>query len=375
MRKITAVIIFGIIFLLSGCQSETPNQVIIGFLGALTGQDATFGISSKKAITMAVEEINQSGGLLGKPVELKIYDTQASAEEARLSVEKIIKSDHAVAILGEMGSTHALAGAPVAQKYEVPMITPSSTNPEVTKIGNYIFRVCFIDPFQAEVMARFAIKSLKLKRAAILHDSLSDYSTGLTNYFIKTFTALGGQVTANENYVGGDVDFLPQLQRIALTKPDFILIPGYYSEVGIIARQAREIGIKVPFLGGDGWDSESLIEIAGRSLEGSYFSNHYTHEDPRPEVQSFIQRYEKKFGTKPDSHAASGYDAAWILFEAIKTAKSIEPKKVRDALSKVKEFKGVTGMISINENRDAVKPAVVLQIKDNKFKFVETIGP
>lgn len=375
MRISLSFILLGLSLLLSGCQTEEPNKITIGFFGSLTGQDATFGISSKNGITMALEETNQAGGILGKPVVLRYYDTHASAEEAKLSVERLIKVDEVVAVLGEVASTRSLAGAPIAQKFKIPMITPSSTNPEITKKGDYIFRVCFIDPFQGEVMAKFAFNSLKLRKAAILRDTQSEYSMGLANYFITTFTKLGGTIVADENYIGGDVDFLPQLLKISKKNPEFIFVPGYYSEVGSIAKQARNVGLNVPLMGGDGWDSESLFEIAGKSLEGSYFSNHYTLEDPRPEVQNFIQVYERKYGNKPDSQAAAGYDAAMILFEAIRRAGTMQAAGVRDALAKISGHKGVTGTISINKHRDAEKSAVVLQIKNNKFKYVETIEP
>lgn len=357
------------------CQREESNTIPIGFFGALTGQEATFGVSSKNGIMLALEEQNSDGGLLGKKIELKFYDTLGSSDEARLSVEKLITTDKVIAVLGEVASTRSLAGAPVAQSHKIPMITPSSTNPIITQKGDYIFRVCFIDPFQGEVMAKFAYNSRGLKRAAVLRDTGSDYSMGLANYFIKTFTALGGTIVADESYLTGDVDFLSQLLKIQKKNPEFIFVPGYYSEAAQIARQTREIGMKVPLMGGDGWDSESLVDIAGEAMDGSFFSNHYTLEDPRAEVQAFIQKYEKRFGTRPDSQAASGYDAARILFAAIKIAGTTESQKLRDALAKTKDYNGVTGIISINENRDAVKSAVVLQVDKGKFKFVETINP
>jgi len=359
---------------LSGC-SKKADTIVVGNFGSMTGAEATFGISTRDGIILAVEEWNKAGGLLGKQIELKAYDNQGKPEEARLSVEKLINVDNVIAVLGEVASTRSLAGAPVAQQYKVPMISPSSTNPLVTQKGDYIFRVCFIDPFQGEVMAKFAFNSLKLKKAAILRDSKSDYSMGLASYFIKTFESLGGQIVGDEKYVSGDVDFKAQITNLKSKSPEFIFIPGYYTEVGLIARQAREQGLKVPLLGGDGWDSTKLTEIGGEFVEGNYFSNHYTSEDPRPEVTNFIKNYETRFGTKPDALAASGYDAARILFETVKRVNSIDPKAIRDGLAETKNFNGVTGIISINENRDAVKSAVVLQVKDKQFKYVETVNP
>lgn len=365
---------FLLLFLLASCE-EKSDKIQIGFFGALTGPDATFGLSSKDGIQLAMEEKNNSGGLLGKKIELKFYDTLGSTEEAKLTVERLISVDHVVAVLGEVASTRSLAGAPVAQKHGVPMITPSSTNPVITQTGNFIFRVCFIDPFQGEVMAKFAMHSKNLRKAAILRDKSSAYSNGLANDFIKTFTKLGGSIVEDQSYVGGDVDFLPQLQKIFKKQPEFMFVPGYYSEVGLIARQARNLGMTIPLMGGDGWDSASLTEISGDAINGSYFSNHYTLEDPRPEVQEFIRVFEARFGRKPDSQAASGYDAARILFAAIEKSKSVVPGEIRDALASTSGFKGVTGTISINDHRDAVKPAVVLQVQGRDFKFVESILP
>jgi len=367
--------LLSVLVALVGCQNKANDKIVIGNFGSLTGAEATFGISTKQGIELAIEEWNKAGGVLGKQIELKAYDNQGKPEEARLSVEKLINVDNVVAVLGEVASTRSLAAAPVAQQYKVPMISPSSTNPLVTQKGDYIFRVCFIDPFQGEVMAKFAFNSLKLKKGAILRDSKSDYSMGLANYFIKTFEALGGTIVADEKFVSGDVDFKAQLTSIKNKSPEFIFVPGYYTEVGLIARQARDAGIKVPLMGGDGWDSDKLIEIGGKFVEGSYFSNHYTVEDPRPEVQNFIANYKAKYGAMPDALAASGYDAARVLLEAIKRANSIDGAKLRDSIAATKDFQGATGVITINENRDATKSAVVLQVVGKTFKFVESVKP
>jgi branched-chain amino acid transport system substrate-binding protein len=374
LKVLLSSLIFAMMIFLTACQNKS-DKIVVGNFGSMTGAEATFGISTRDGIILAVEEWNKAGGLLGKQIELKAYDNQGKPEEARLSVDKLITVDNVVAVLGEVASTRSLAGAPVAQQNKVPMISPSSTNPAVTQKGDYIFRVCFIDPFQGEVMAKFAFNNLGLKKAGILRDSKSDYSMGLANYFIKTFTALGGEIVGDEKFVSGDVDFKAQLTNLKSKNPQFLYIPGYYTEVGLIARQAREQGLKVPLMGGDGWDSDKLTEIGGESVDGSYFSNHYTQEDPRPEVQNFIKNYQARFGTKPDALAASGYDAARILFEAIKTAQSVEGQKIRDALASTKEFNGVTGIITINPQRDATKSAVVLQVKGKDFKYVATVNP
>jgi branched-chain amino acid transport system substrate-binding protein len=367
------IFILFLVFLAS-CQ-EKSDTIVIGNFGALTGAEASYGISSRDAIILAIEEWNKNGGLLGKQIELKVYDNQGKTDEARLSVERLIEIDNVAAILGESASTRSIAAAAVAQKNSVPLISPSSTNPQLTKIGDYIFRVCFIDPFQGEVMAKFAFETLKLKKAAILTDTQSDYSTGLAEFFIKKFESLGGEIVANEKYISGDVDFKNQLKIVKNAKPEFIFVPGYYTEVGLIARQVRVEGISVPLMGGDGWDSEKLSEIGGESINGSYFSNHYTQEDPGQAVQDFISMYEARFGSKPDSQAASSYDAARILFEAIKKANSLDRKAIRDAIARTTNFKGVTGNITINEERDVFKPAVVLQVYGKNFKYVGTIDP
>lgn len=374
MKFTSCFILFFSACLSLSCVKE-PNKLVVGFFGSLTGEEATFGLSARDGIELAIEEVNARGGVLGKPVELKIYDTQGTDEGALTSVKRLITLDHVVALLGEVSSSRSLVSSLVAQKHQIPMITPSATNPLVTQTGDYIFRVCFIDPFQGEVMAKFAYKSLKLKKAAILNDSQSSYSTGLAEYFKETFQSLGGEVVIEETYVSGDVVFENQLSRIKKKGAEFIFLPAYYAEAALVAKEIQKNEMKIPLLGGDGWESESLLEIAGDSLNGSYFSSHYTLEDPNPEVQDFIKTYQKKFGTKPDSQAALAYDAARILFEAIKRAKSTKGNSIRDALNFTSNFRGITGSISFNENRDAVKPAVVLQIKGDKVKFVESIGP
>lgn len=368
-------LMLSLLVVLIACNKKQADTILIGNYGSLTGTEATFGISTRDGIQLAIDETNAQGGINGKKLELKVYDNQGKPEEARLSVEKLINVDRAVAILGEVASTRSLAAAPVAQQNKVPMISPSSTNPDVTKKGEYIFRTCFIDPFQGEVMAKFVFNSLKLKKGAILRDSKSDYSMGLADYFQKTLVALGGQVIADEKYASGDSDFKAQLTSLKQKNVEFIFIPGYYTEVGLIARQARELGLKQPLLGGDGWDSPKLSEIGGAAMENGYFSNHYTAEDTRPEVVEFIKAYQAKFNSTPDGLAAAGYDAAKVLIEALKKSPSLNGDDVRKAIAATKDHKGVTGSISINENRDAVKSAVVLKVSGKVFKFVETVNP
>ncbi|HEV2064746.1 MAG TPA: ABC transporter substrate-binding protein, partial [Thermoanaerobaculia bacterium] len=253
-------------------KSGSGREILIGEYGSLTGGIATFGISTRDGSQMAFDEINAAGGVLGQKIKLLVEDDQSKPEEASTVVTKLINQNHVVAMLGHVASTHSLAAAPICQANKVPMITPSSTNPRVTQQGNYIFRVCFIDPFQGAVMAKFAADTLKVKKVAQLVDVRSDYSVGLQTFFRQHFKSLGGEIVSEQSYSAGDSDFRAQLTQIKATNPEAIYVPGYYTEVGTIARQARELGITVPLLGGDGWDSPKLWEIGGEALNGCYFS-------------------------------------------------------------------------------------------------------
>ena len=283
-----------LIVLLFSC-AQKKDEVVLGEFGSLTGVTATFGKSTQRGIEMALEEANQAGGIEGIPIRIVVEDDQSKPEEAATAVKKLINQDKVILVLGEVASSRTLAGAPICQEAKVPIITPSSTNPKVTQIGDYVFRVCFIDPFQGEVMAKFARNTLKVSKAAILKDIKNDYSVGLAQFFSETFTALGGQIIAEESYVEGDIEFRAQLTALKAKDPDVIFIPGYYTEIGLIARQARDLGINIPLIGGDGWDSPRLVEIGGKALENTYYSNHYTPEDPRPEIQKFIADYKAKY--------------------------------------------------------------------------------
>ena len=355
------------------------DTILFGEVGSLTGAQATFGISTKNGIQMAVDEVNASGGLMvdgkKKKLAVRVYDDQGKSEEAANAVSRLINQDKVVVILGEVASSNSLAMAPKAQAAQVPMISPSSTNPKVTEVGDYIFRVCFIDPFQGTVMAKFATETLKAKNVAILKDNKSDYSLGLTQFFTEGFKAAGGTIVAEEAYSQGDTDFRGQLTAIKGKSPDAIYVPGYYTDVGVIARQARELGLKVPLLGGDGWESEKLFELGGSALEGSYFSNHYSSEDPSERVQSFIRAYEQKYGAKPDSLGVLGYDSAMVAVEAIKRTGSVDGPTLRNAIAATKDHPGVAGTISLDDKRNAVKPAVILQVTGDKAVYLTTINP
>jgi branched-chain amino acid transport system substrate-binding protein len=360
---------------------SSSNEIVVGEYGSLTGTTATFGQSTHNGIVLALEELNGAGGLLGKKVRVITEDDQSKPEEAKTAATKLVNQDNVVALLGEVASSRSLAAAPVAQQAKVPMISPSSTNAKVTMIGkddpggSYIFRVCFIDEFQGLVMAKFAANSLKLKKVAILTDVKNDYSVGLSKVFAEEFAKLGGTIVGTQSYSEGDSDFRAQLTQLKSLAPEAIYVPGYYTEVGTIARQAKELGLKVPLMGGDGWDSPKLTEIGGDAINGSYFSNHYSADDPNPVIQKFVGDYKKKFGVVPDGLAALGYDAAKVLFDAMSRAGSTDGAKVRDALAATKDFPGVTGSITIDKDRNAVKPAVVLKVDGGKLVYVETIKP
>jgi len=319
--------------------------------------------------------VNKAGGLLGRKVRVIVEDDQGKPEEAQTVVTKLITKDQVMAVLGEVASSRTMAAAPVAQQNGIPLISPSSTNPKVTETGDYIFRVCFIDPFQGLVMAKFATNTLKVKNVAILRDIKNDYSVGLADVFVDNFKKMGGNIVANESYSEGDTDFSAQLTSIRSKKPEAVFLPGYYTEVGLVVRQARKLGLNIPFMGGDGWDSPKLIEIGGEALNGSYYSNHFSVSDPNPTIQKFVADYKARYSATPDALAGLGYDAASVLFDAIKRANSTDGAKVRDAIAATKDLPGVTGRITIDKDRNAVKPAIMLQIKDGKLEYVETITP
>ncbi len=351
------------------------DVIKVGEVGSMTGTEGTFGVSTHNGIELAINQINAKGGVKGKKLELISMDDQGKPEEAATAVTKLITQNKVAAILGEVASSRSMAMAPIAQQYQIPMISPSSTNPKVTELGDSIFRVCFIDPFQGTVMAKFASENLKLKKVAILRDVKNDYSVGLADYFAKKFKEMGGTIVADQAYSSGDTDFKTQLTNIKGKAPEALMVPGYYTEVGLIARQAREAGITVPLLGGDGWDSPKLAEIGGKSVEGSYFSNHYSQEDQSAVVQTFVTEYKKAYNAVPDGLAAMGYDAAMVLADAMNRAPDLNSASVRAAIAQTVNFPGVTGTITINSERNAVKPAVVLVVENGQYKYRTTVTP
>lgn len=349
--------------------------IVIGEVGSLTGGEAAFGISTRNGIEMAIEEANAEGGVKGKKLKVIVYDDQSKPEEAAAAATRLITQDKIKVLLGEVASSNSLAMAPNAQKAQVPMISPSSTNPKVTEVGDYIFRVCFIDPFQGFVMAKYARETLKFSKVAILQDKKSAYSEGLTEVFNRKFIEMGGTIVATEAYSKGDTDYRAQLASIKKLKPEGIYIPGYYEDVARIAEQAKEQGVKGTLMGGDGWDSGKLFELGGSAVDGSYVSNHYSSDDPSPRVQEFIKKYSAKYNGVPDSLAALGYDAARVAIDAMKRAPDLSGPAIRDAIAATKEFPGVAGIITLDEHRNPVKPAVVLKVEGGKFHYQTTVAP
>ncbi len=354
--------------------SEESDVIKIGHFASLQGDIATFGQQTDKGMRLAVEEINANGGILGKKIELITEDSRSTTQDAGLAAQKLISKDEVAVLLGEVSSSLSLVAAPIAEREQVPMVTPASTNPAVTvdengTVRDYVFRICFIDPFQGRVMARFAYDNLGARRVAILADNANDYSVGLANNFREAFTEMGGEVVFETAYEAKQVDFRSQLTSIRNANIDAVYVPGYYTEVSLIAEQARDLGITQPLLGGDGWDSPELTkgQKFADALEGTYFSNHYTVEDTTAHVREFTEKYQAKYGEAPGAMSALGYDAMYIVKDAIERAGSADPKAIRDALEKTADFRGVTGMITINENHNADKAAAILKIVGGRF--------
>lgn len=374
MKKLLALTAISL-FVFSCTKQANENEILIGSYSSNTGATATFGVFQLHGTEMAIEEINAKGGINGKKIKHINYDNKSDNDETLAVVNRLISQDKVLAILGEATSGRSKIGAQVAQQNKVPMLTSSATNAEVTKIGNYIFRACFIDPFQGTVMAKFMTGNLKLKKAAILRDVKNDYSVGLSDVFAEKLKEAGGTVAIDISYQEGDIDFKSQLTAIKAKNVEAIFVPGYYNEVALIAKQARELGMKQPLLGGDGWSSPKLYEIAKEAINGNYFSNHYTTESTDPKTQDFVKAFKAKYNEDADVMAALAYDAVYMMAEAIKNANPLTSENIRNELAKIKDFHGVTGKMSMDENRDAVKSAVVVRVEGPEYKFVTSVSP
>jgi branched-chain amino acid transport system substrate-binding protein len=351
------------------------GEIKIGAVSCLTGALSTFGVSSIQGAKLAVEEINAAGGTLGQPIQLIVEDNGSKAGETATILRKFISQDKVAAVLGGLTSSSTMEGAPLAQAAKLPLLTPSATNIAVTKIGDYIFRSCFIDPFTGQMMARFALDRLRAKQAIVITDVKQDYSVGLTDAIRLYFSQNGAKPLSTLSYSSGDTDFRTQLTAVRMAHPEVVFLPGYYTEAALILLQARQLGIKCPFVGGEGWDSPTLVQVAGKAADGNYYTDHFSAADPDPKVQKFVQTYRAKYATLPDALAALWYDGARLLAHAVQRAGSADPEKVRDALAATRDFDGVTGRISIDDNRNASKPGVILEIVNGEPKLVQQITP
>jgi len=367
---------------LAGCGGSASNEIKIGILDEMTGNNATFGTSAANGAQMAIKEANAKGGVLGKQIKGVVADNKSEPSESANAMTKLATQDRVVAVTGVFSSSNAIAASSVAEASKLPFMAVGATNPKVTvdektgKVQDYTFRVCFIDPFQGTVGANFVLSTLQLKKAVMLVDSSSDYSKGLAEFFKAAFTKGGGSVLAEEAYLQKDQDFKTVLTKVKALNPEIIYVPGYYEEVGKIVKQAREIGITVPIVGGDGWDSPKLVEVgSAEALNNTYFTNHYSVDDTSPTSQAFVEAYKKEYGQAPDALAVLGYDGANVLIDAIKRANSVEPEKIKEALAATKDYPAITGMTTLNATHDAVKNAVIIEMKDGKQMFKATVKP
>ncbi len=370
--------------LLSGCGSNSSSsaEIKIGLLNELTGGNATFGASTTNGAKMAIKEANAKGGVLGKQIKAIVADNKSEPSESANGMTKLLTQDKVVAVTGVFASSNAIAASNVVESVKVPFLAVGATNPKVTvddktgKVKDYTFRVCFIDPFQGTVGANFALNTLKLKKAVILVDNSSDYSKGLASFFKAAFAKGGGTVLGEEAYLQKDQDFKAILTKAKALNPEMIYVPGYYEEVGKIVKQARELGITAPIIGGDGWDSPKLVEVGtAAALNNTYFTNHYSVDDTSAASKAFVDAYKKEYGQAPDAMAVLGYDAANVLIDAIKRAGSTEPAKIREALAATKDFPAITGATTLNATHDAVKSAVIIEMKDGKQVYKATVKP
>lgn len=367
---------------LTGCGSSASKNIKIGVINEMTGGNATMGTSGANGAKMAIKEANAKGGVLGKQLEAVIADNKSEPSEAANAMTKLATQDKVVAVTGTFSSSNAIASSNVAEVSKLPYIAVGATNPKVTvdektgKVKDYTFRVCFIDPFQGTVGANFVLNTLKLNKAVMLVDSSSDYSKGLASFFKDAFVKGNGTVLAEEAYLQKDQDFKTILTKVKALNPEVIYLPGYYEEVGKIVKQARELGITVPIIGGDGWDSPKLVEIGtAAALDNTYFTNHYSVDDTSASSKAFVEAYKKEYGQAPDAMAVLSYDAVNVLIDAMKRANSAEPEKIREALAATKDFMAVTGATTLNATHDAVKSAVIIEMKDGKQMFKATVKP
>lgn len=386
VSKVLTALVLGSVLagLAAGCGGgeKKADTIKVGANLEMTGGSASYGISSKNAIELAFKEINEKGGINGKQLELVVADNKSEAAEATNAMQKLVSQDNVVAVIGPNLSSSVIAASAINNSAKVLDIAPMATNLYVTvdqasgKTKDFNYRTCFIDPFQGTVMAKFATAELGVGNAAILIDNSSDYAKGLAQFFKENFVKEGGAVTAEESYLQKDTDFKATLTKIKATNPDFLYVPGYYQEVGLIVKQARELGMNMPIAGGDGWDSAKMPEIAGAAaLNNTYFSSLYSPEDSSDINKNFVAAYEKAYGQKPDVFAALSYDSALLVAEAIKNAGSTEPAKISEAMAKINGFSGVSGSVTFDDKHNPVKSAVILEYKDGAQSLKTKINP
>jgi branched-chain amino acid transport system substrate-binding protein len=372
MRRIVACFVA----LFVAASSFAADPIKIGHFGSLTGKDAAFGVATRKGILLAVEELNANGGVLGRPLEYLVEDIQSKQGESATAVKKLISRDKVAVVLGANSSANSLEAAPICQHAKIPMMAISSTNPRVTEIGDYIFRICFIDPFQGAVLAKFAHDSLHARRVALLTSNNSPYSVGLSHVLRERFTALGGEIVAEQKFAEGDKDFRAQLTAIRAAQPDVIAATGFYTEAALICIQARSLGLDVPIIGGDGWEAPQLVELGGKSVENTYYSTYFSAENTAPNVRAFVQRYRARWnGETPEAVSALGYDAMYLIAAAMEKTGTASGPKLRDAIAATKDFPGVTGRTTIDARRNSSKAAVMLTVKNGRTEFFEAVTP
>ncbi|MCI5836413.1 MAG: ABC transporter substrate-binding protein [Veillonellaceae bacterium] len=381
---VSSLAALAVVGMLAGCgggEKKSGDTILIGADLEMTGNQASFGQSSANAVKLAVDEINAKGGVLGKKIEVKLADNRSEAAEATTQMQKLI-DEGAVATIAPDTSSNAIAASAINESAKVLGIGPTSSNPRVTwddkanKVREFMFRATFVDSFQGEVMARFASQRLAAERVAVLIDNSSDYSKGLAQFFTEAFQGAGGTVTATEGFLQKDTDFKATLTKIIATNPDAIFVPAYYQEVGLIIKQAREMGYMAPIFGADGWDSVKLAEIAGaENLNNTYFSNHYAIDESNPKAMHFVEAYEKAYGVIPDAYAALAYDALYMIVDAIERAQSTDSVKIKDAMAKTEGFEGVSGTMRIDERHDTIKDAYIMTFKDGQLTFMEKVAP
>jgi branched-chain amino acid transport system substrate-binding protein len=379
MKK-SVLVLLTVLFVISvAITGLAANELKIGVSAPLTGDIAALGQSTKNAALMAEAEINAAGGIkIGaskRKIKFIIEDDENKPESTATVFQKLINQDKVLAIIGSQSSKCSNAGAPIAESAKIPQITPWSTNPNVTKGRTYIFRACFIDPFQGKVVAQFAINKFKAKKAAVLYDIASDYNKGIAEVFRSEYAKAGGKIVGFETYNTNDKDFSAQLSKIKGANPDILFLPNYFNEVPLQIQQARKLGLTCPVVGSDSWDNPQLIELGGKDLNGTYFTNHYSPDVDRPAAKDFIAKYQKKYNMLPDAAAALTYDSAHILFKAITRAGKANSKAIRDAIAATKGYAGVTGDITYNGSGDPVKGAVVIRIDNGKFVFDSAVNP